>query len=108
MRLVVAGANVNFRDPVDGVMFLYKAVEGGFSKLTDLLLLISGASTETRGKRGRSPLQGGTRGSWNVCWPRAQVSTLMVDGVPLLPSTVVPTRSRRGLGSFLPTWDEGE
>lgn len=40
MRLVVAGANVHFRDPATGVMFLYKVVEGGLSKLTDLLLLI--------------------------------------------------------------------
>lgn len=55
MRLVVAGANVHFRDPVDGCDVLYKAVEGGLSQLTDLVL-VAGASTQTRGKGGSSPL----------------------------------------------------
>lgn len=53
--LVVAGADVNFRDPADQCDVLFKAVQGGLEELVGVLVA-AGASPNTRGEGGGTPL----------------------------------------------------
>lgn len=54
-RLVAAGANVNFEDPIDRWSVLHEAVRGGHGELTDFLLM-SRANLDARAEDGGTPL----------------------------------------------------